>query len=219
MSISATDVKVLREKTGAGMMDCKKALTETGGDMEKAIDVLRKKGLSAAAKKSERIASEGLVGSYIHAGGKIGVLLEINCETDFVAKTDEFQELVKDLSMHIAAANPTYIRREEVPADVLDREKEIYKDQARQSGKPENILDKITEGKLEKFYGDVCLVDQVFVKDPEGKKKIKDLITEKVAKIGENISIRRFVRFQLGEGLEKKSCDFAAEVAEQLAKK
>ncbi len=219
MSISATDVKVLREKTGAGMMDCKKALTESGGDMEKAIDILRKKGLSAAAKKSERIASEGLVGSYIHAGGKIGVLLEINCETDFVAKTDEFQQLVKDLSMHIAAANPSYIRREEVPADVLDREKEIYKDQARQSGKPENILDKITEGKLEKFYGDVCLVDQVFVKDPEGKLKIKDLITEKVAKIGENISIRRFVRFQLGEGLEKKSCDFAAEVAEQLAKK
>ena len=187
--------------------------------MEKAIDILRKKGLSAAAKKSERIASEGLVGSYIHAGGKIGVLLEINCETDFVAKTDEFQQLVKDLSMHIAAANPSYIRREEVPADVLDREKEIYKDQARQSGKPENILDKITEGKLEKFYGDVCLVDQVFVKDPDGKLKIKDLITEKVAKIGENISIRRFVRFQLGEGLEKKSCDFAAEVAEQLAKK
>lgn len=219
MSISAADVKSLREKTGAGMMDCKKALTETGGDMEKAIDVLRKKGLSAAAKKSERIASEGLVGSYIHAGGKIGVLLEVNCETDFVAKTEEFQQLVKDLSMHIAAANPSYVRREEVPADVLDREKEIYKDQARQSGKPENILDKITEGKLEKFYGDVCLLDQVFVKDPDGKQKIKDLITEKIAKIGENISVRRFVRFQLGEGLEKRSCDFAAEVAEQLAKK
>ena len=219
MSISAADVKSLREKTGAGMMDCKKALTETGGDMEKAIDVLRKKGLSAAAKKSERIASEGLVGSYIHAGGKIGVLLEVNCETDFVAKTEEFQQLVKDLSMHIAAANPSYVRREEVPADVLDREKEIYKDQARQSGKPENILDKITEGKLEKFYGDVCLLDQVFVKDSEGKQKIKDLITEKIAKIGENISVRRFVRFQLGEGLEKRSCDFAAEVAEQLAKK
>ena len=219
MSISAADVKSLREKTGAGMMDCKKALTETGGDMEKAIDVLRKKGLSAAAKKSERIASEGLVGSYIHAGGKIGVLLEVNCETDFVAKTEEFQQLVKDLSMHIAAANPSYVRREEVPADVLDREKEIYKDQARQSGKPENILDKIIEGKLEKFYGDVCLLDQVFVKDPDGKQKIKDLITEKIAKIGENISVRRFVRFQLGEGLEKRSCDFAAEVAEQLAKK
>ena len=219
MSISAADVKSLREKTGAGMMDCKKALTETGGDMEKAIDVLRKKGLSAAAKKSERIASEGLVGSYIHAGGKIGVLLEVNCETDFVAKTEEFQQLVKDLSMHIAAANPSYVRREEVPADVLDREKEIYKDQARQSGKPENILDKIIEGKLEKFYGDVCLLDQVFVKDPDGKQKIRDLITEKIAKIGENISVRRFVRFQLGEGLEKRSCDFAAEVAEQLEKK
>ncbi|HLB25242.1 MAG TPA: translation elongation factor Ts [Nitrospirota bacterium] len=218
MVISASDVKDLREKTGAGMMDCKKALEETGGDMEKAIDVLRKKGLSAAAKKSDRITSEGLVGSYIHAGGKIGVLLEVNCETDFVAKTVDFQEMVKDLCMHIAAANPSYVKREEVPADVLDREKEIYKDQARQSGKPENILDKIIEGKVEKFYGDVCLLDQVFVKDPDGKLKIKDLITNKVSKIGENISVRRFARFQLGEGLQKRSCDFAAEVAEQLKK-
>jgi len=170
MAVSATDVKDLREKTGAGMMDCKKALTESDGDMEKAIDLLRKKGLSAAAKKADRIASEGAVGSYIHAGGKIGVLLEVNCETDFVAKTDEFQQLVKDLCMHIAAANPTCVRREEVPAAELEREKEIYKDQARQSGKPDNILDKIVEGKLDKFYGDVCLLDQVFVKDPDGKK-------------------------------------------------
>ena len=171
-----------------------------------------------AAKKSDRITSEGMVGSYIHAGGKIGVLLEVNCETDFVAKTDEFQTLVKDLCMHIAAANPQYVRRDEVPAAELEREKEIYKDQARQSGKPENILDKIVEGKLDKFYSDVCLLDQVFVKDPDGKLKVKDLITAKIAKIGENISVRRFSRYQLGEGLEKRSCDFAAEVAEQLGK-
>jgi elongation factor Ts len=219
MSISATDVKDLREKTGAGMMDCKKALTESAGDIEKAIDILRKKGLSAAAKKSDRITSEGLVGSYIHAGGKIGVLLEVNCETDFVAKTPDFQELVKDICMQIAAANPRYVKREEVPEAELAREKEIYKDQARQSGKPENILDKIVEGKLEKFYGDVCLLDQLFVKDPEGKLKVKDLITNKIAKIGENISVRRFARFQLGEGLEKRSCDLASEVAAQLENK
>ncbi|MHB8174678.1 MAG: translation elongation factor Ts, partial [Nitrospirota bacterium] len=197
MAITATDVKDLREKTGAGMMDCKKALTETGGDMEKAIDYLRKKGLSSAAKKSDRITSEGLVGSYIHMGGKIGVLLEVNCETDFVAKTPEFQDLVKDISMHIAAASPKYVRREEVDPSELEREKEIYKDQARQSGKPEKILDKIIEGKIEKFYGDVCLMDQIFVKDPDGKKKVSDIITEKIAKIGENISVRRFVRYQL----------------------
>jgi elongation factor Ts len=218
MSISAADVKTLRERTGAGMMDCKKALTESGGDMEKAIDALRKKGLSQAAKKADRITSEGLVGSYIHAGGKIGVLIEVNCETDFVAKTPDFQELVKDLSMHIAAANPKYVRREEVDPSELARERDIYIDQARASGKPENILEKIVEGKLDKFYGDVCLLDQVFVKDPDGKQKVKDLITEKIAKIGENISVRRFARYQLGEGLEKRSCDFAAEVAEQLGK-
>ncbi|MGA2193276.1 MAG: translation elongation factor Ts [Nitrospirota bacterium] len=218
MTISATDVKDLREKTGAGMMDCKKALTESGGDMEKAIDFLRKKGLSAAAKKSDRITSEGLVGSYIHAGGKIGVLVEVNCETDFVAKTPEFQDLVKDLSMQIAAASPRYVKRDEVDPAELEREKDIYRDQARQSGKPDNILDKIVEGKLEKFYSDVCLMDQLFVKDPEGKTKVKDLITAKIAKIGENISVRRFVRYQLGEGLQKRSCDFAAEVAGQLGK-
>src|SRR5512143_4019354 len=176
MALSASDVKNLREKTGAGMMDCKKALTETNGDMEKAIDFLRKKGLSAAAKKSDRITSEGMVGSYIHAGGKIGVLLEVNCETDFVARTDEFQTLVKDICMHIAAANPQYVKRDEVSPAELEREKEIYKDQARQSGKPENILEKIVDGKMEKFYGDVCLLDQIFVKDPDGKKKISDII-------------------------------------------
>ena len=218
MSISAADVKTLRERTGAGMMDCKKAHTESGGDMEEAIDALRKKGLSQAAKKADRVTSEGLVGSYIHMGGKIGVLIEVNCETDFVAKTPEFQELVKDLSMHIAAANPKYVRREDVDQGELAREREIYMDQARQSGKPENILDKIVEGKLDKFYSDVCLLDQVFVKDPDGKLKVKDLITAKIAKIGENISVRRFSRYQLGEGLEKRSCDFAAEVAEQLGK-
>jgi elongation factor Ts len=213
MSISANDVKELREKTGAGMMDCKKALTECNGDMENAIDALRKRGLAAAAKKEGRIASEGLVQAYIHAGGKVGVLVEVNCETDFVAKTDEFQTLVKDIAMHIAASNPRWVRPEEVPAAELEREKEIYRDQARQSGKPENILDKIIAGKVDKFYGDVCLLEQVFVKDPEGKQKIKDLITEKIAKIGENISIRRFVRYHLGEGLEKKANDFAAEIA------
>ena len=218
MEITASLVMELREKTGAGMMDCKRALTETGGDFEKAVDVLRKKGLSAAAKKSDRITSEGLVASYIHAGGKIGVLLEVNCETDFVAKTTEFQDLVKDIAMHIAAASPRYVKREEVDPAELAREKEIYVDQARQSGKPEAILGKIVDGKLDKFYGDICLMEQLFVKDPEGKTKIGDLITAKIAKIGENISIRRFVRFQLGEGLQKRSCDFAAEVAQQLSK-
>jgi len=218
MAITAAQVKELRDSTGAGMMDCKKALTETDGDMDKAVEFLRKKGLAAAAKKAGRIASEGAVGSYIHAGGKIGVMAELNCETDFVAKTDEFQELVKDVCMHIAAANPKYLSREDVPEDVLKSEKEIYMDQARQSGKPDNILDKIAEGKLEKFYGDVCLNEQVFVKDPDGKKKIKDVITEKVAKIGENISIRRFERYELGEGLEKRACNLAEEVAAELNK-
>ncbi|MDA8083924.1 MAG: translation elongation factor Ts [Nitrospiraceae bacterium] len=203
--ISAAVVKDLREKTGAGMMECKKALTGAGGDFEKAIDILRQKGLASAAKKSSRTASQGLVSSYIHMD-KIGVLIEVNCETDFVARTDDFQELVKDVSMHIAAASPTYLSREDVPPEVLDREKEIYRGQV--TNKPAEIVEKIVEGKVEKFYSDVCLVDQIFVKDPDQKKKIKDIVTEKVAKLGENIVIRRFVRFQLGEGLasEPKSC-------------
>ncbi|MCL4457464.1 MAG: translation elongation factor Ts [Nitrospirae bacterium] len=200
MTVTADKVKELREKTGAGMMDCKKALSESSGDMEKAIDLLRQKGLATAAKKASRAASEGLIGSYIHMD-KLGVLVELNCETDFVAKTDDFRELVKDIAMHIAAANPTYVSREEVSIDVIEREKEIYRAQI--TNKPPQVVEKIIEGKLDKFFGDACLLDQVFIKDPEGKQKIKDLITEKIAKLGENIVLRRFVRFQLGEGLEK----------------
>ena len=201
MAISATLVKELREKTGVGMMDCKKALTESEGDFEKAVDRLRQKGLATAAKRAGRAASEGVIGSYIHMD-KIGVMVEINCETDFVARTDDFKELVKDVAMHIAAANPEYLSREKVPGNVLEREKEIYRSQV--EGKPANIVDKIIEGKLEKFYTESCLLDQVFVKDPDGKKKIKDLIVEKVAKLGENIMIDRFVRFQLGENQPKE---------------
>jgi len=204
-AITADAVKDLREKTGAGMMECKKALVEAEGNFEKAIDMLRQKGLATAAKKSGRTASEGLIGSYIHMD-RIGVMLEVNCETDFVARTDEFREMVKDIAMHIAAANPTYLVREDVPQDVIEREKEIYKVQV--ADKPANVVDKIVEGKLEKFYGDTCLLDQIFVKDPEQKKKVKDLITDKVAKLGENMIIRRFVRYQLGETSpsEPKSC-------------
>lgn len=197
MSISAATVKELREQTGAGMMDCKKALTEAGGDMEKAMDVLRKKGLAKAAGKASREASDGLINSYIHMGGKIGVLLEVNCETDFVAKTEDFQQLVKDIAMHIAATSPSYVQREDVPADVIEKEKEIYASQV--ENKPPQVVEKIVEGKLEKFYADTCLVDQIFVKDPDQKQKIKDLIVERIAKLGENILIRRFVRYQLGE--------------------
>lgn len=194
--ITAVMVRDLRERTGAGMMDCKKALTECAGDFEKALDALRQKGLATALKKSARQASEGLIGSYIHMN-KIGVMVEINCETDFVARTDDFIALAKDVAMHIAAANPSYVTREEVPADVLEREKDIFRAQV--EGKPANIVDKIVEGKVEKFYSDACLVDQIFVKDPDQKKTIKDLVTEKIAKLGENIVIRRFARFQLGE--------------------
>lgn len=200
MSISAATVKELREQTGAGMMDCKKALTEAGGDMVKALDVLRKKGLAKAAGKASREASDGLVTSYIHMGGKLGVLLEVNCETDFVAKTEDFQQLVKDIAMHIAAAGPAYVTREDVPSDVIEKEKEIYASQV--ENKPPQVVEKIVEGKLEKFYSDTCLVDQVFVKDPDQKQKIRDLIVEKIAKLGENIVIRRFVRFQLGEKIQ-----------------
>lgn len=195
-TISADNVKELREKTGAGMMDCKKALAESGGDFEKAIDCLRQKGLASAAKKSSRTASEGLISSYIHMD-KIGVLVEVNCETDFVAKTDEFKELIKDITLHIAALNPSYLSREDVPQDVIEREKEIYRAQV--TNKPPQVVEKIIEGKLEKFFTEDCLLEQIFVKDPEQKLKIKDLVTEKIAKLGENIVIRRFVRFQLGE--------------------
>jgi len=209
--ITAKLVQELREKTGAGMMDCKKALTEAGGDSAKAEEVLRKKGLAAAAKKSSRAATEGAVASYIHMGGKIGVLVEVNCETDFVARTEGFQALVKDIAMQIAAANPTYVRREEVPAEVVAKELEIAKAQMRDQKKPEAMLEKIAAGKLEKFYEQICLMDQLFVKDD--KKKISQVLTDAVAKIGENIQIRRFARYVLGEGLEKKQDDLAAEVA------
>ncbi len=196
-TISAEAVKDLREKTGAGMMECKKALVETSGDFEKAIDILRQKGLATAAKKSGRTASEGLIGSYIHMNDKIGVMIEVNCETDFVARTDDFRTLVRDIAMHIAAANPTYLGREDIPHDVIEREKEIYRGQV--TGKPAQVMEKIVEGKLEKFCTETCLVDQIFVKDPDQKKKIKEVITDAIAKLGENIVIRRFTRYQLGE--------------------
>ncbi len=192
--ISATMVMELREKTGVGMMDCKKALTETGGDFEKALDYLRKKGLATAAKKSGRKASEGLICSYIHMD-KIGVMIELNCETDFVAKTDDYKQLAKDIAMHIAAANPEYIEPAEIPATVIEREKEIYKDQVK--GKPAGVIDKIIEGKLEKFYSEKCLLRQAFVKNPD--QTVHDVVVEKIAKLGENILVRRFVRYQLGE--------------------
>jgi elongation factor Ts len=209
-NITAAMVKELRETTGAGMMDCKKALAATDGDKEKAIDFLREKGLAAAAKKAGRVAAEGLVSSYIHAGGRIGVLVEINCETDFVAQTGEFQEFVHDVAMQIAAANPSYVRREEVDETELDHEREVLREQALNEGKPEKIVEKMVEGRIQKYYKEVCLMEQPFVKDPE--QTIEDIVKAKIAKIGENISIRRFVRYQLGEGIEKKQEDFAAEI-------
>ena len=208
--LTAALVKELRERTGAGMMDCKKALSATDGDLEKAIDFLREKGLAAAAKKAGRVAAEGLVEAYIHGGGRIGVLVEVNCETDFVAKTDAFKELVKDIAMHIAATNPSYLKREEVPTAELEHEQAVLAEQARNEGKPEKIIEKMVAGRIEKYYKEVCLMEQPFVKDPD--KTISDLITESIAKIGENISIRRFTRYQLGEGIEKKEENFAEEV-------
>ncbi|MBF0338688.1 MAG: translation elongation factor Ts [Nitrospirae bacterium] len=202
MSISASMVKELREQTGVGMMECKKALTETDGDFNKAMDLLRKKGLASAAKRSGKKASQGVIFSYIHMD-KIGVMLELNCETDFVAKTDDFRELAKDIAMHIAAANPSYINPTEVPEQVVEREKDIYRAQV--VGKPANIVDKIVEGKLDKFYADTCLVKQIFVKDTEGKLTIQDIISSKIAKVGENILVRRFVRYQVGETLQNEA--------------
>jgi elongation factor Ts len=196
MAISADMVKELREKTGAGMMDCKRALSETEGDIEKAIDYLRQKGLSDAAKRTGRTASEGVIGSYIHPGGKIGVLVEVNCESDFVARTEEFQLLVKDLAMHVAAANPLYLRREDVPEEAIAREKNIYEVQAKEGGKPERIVERIVQGKLEKFFQDVCLLEQPFVKDPD--LSVNQRVSSAIAKLGENIVVRRFQRFQLG---------------------
>jgi elongation factor Ts len=209
--ITAKMVGELREKTGAGMMDCKKTLSEAGGDMAKAEELLKKKGLATAAKKSGRAATEGAVASYIHAGGKIGVLLEVNCETDFAARNDGFQQLVKDLTMQIAASAPLFVRREEVPAELVQLELELAKKQLREQKKPEAMLEKIATGKLDKFFSDICLLEQAFVKDD--KKKVGDVVAEAIAKIGENIQVRRFTRFALGEGLEKKVENYAEEVA------
>ena len=209
------DIVKLRKRTNAGMMDCKAALTACEGDLDKATEWLREKGIAKAAKKADRIAAEGLVYSYIHMGGKIGVLVEVNCETDFVARSDNFTNLCKDIAMHIAAANPQYLNREEVPTEALEHEKEILKQQALNEGKPANIVDKMIEGRVKKFYGEVCLMEQPFVKDPA--KTITDMVNEAVLTIGEKISIRRFVRYEMGEGLEKRKDDLAAEVAAQTA--
>lgn len=215
MSFTAQDVAKLRQQTGVGMMECKKALTDANGDFEKAIVLLRERGLKAVDKKQNRIASEGVVASYIHMGGKIGVLVEVNCETDFVAKSDDFQVLVKDIAMQIAAANPKYVREEEVDPSELEKEKEILKVQALNEGKPANIVERMIEGRIKKYYEDVCLLNQPFVKD--SSKTIKDILTEATLKIGEKISVRRFVRYELGEGLEKRNDNLAEEVAKQMA--
>ncbi len=213
MEVTATQIKDLRERTGAGMADCKKALTEVSGDMDKAIDYLRTKGLAKAAKKAGREATEGLVVSYIHGGGRIGVLVEINCETDFVARNEDFIGFTRDVAMQIAAMTPQFVRKEEVSADVVAREREVLLAKAKESGKPEPVVQKMVDGQITKWMKEICLLDQAFVKNPD--KTIDQLQQELIAKIGENIKIRRFVRFELGEGLEKKKDDFAAEVAKQ----
>ena len=213
--ITGAAVKALREKTGAGMMECKKALTEAGGNEEQAVEILRKRGMATAGKKAGRVAAEGAVGSYIHMGGKVGVLVEVNCETDFVARTEEFQALVKDIAMHVAAAEPRYVTREEVPADILDKEREITRAQIandpKNANKPEQVIEKIVEGRLNKYFEEAVLLDQPFVKAPE--KTINELLTEKIAKTGERITVRRFTRYKMGEGLAKREDDFASEVA------
>jgi elongation factor Ts len=201
MEVNANAVKELREKTGAGIMDCKKALAETGGNLEKAFDYLRQKGLAAAAKKADRLATDGAVAAYVHPGGKIGVLVEINCETDFVARTAEFQSLLKDIAMQVAAANPRCVRREEVPAEEVEKEKSIYRQQAQEQRKPENVTEKIVEGKMERFYSEICLLEQAFIKDPD--RKVSDILNDAVARLKENIQVRRFARYHLGEGMQK----------------
>ncbi|HEV3471376.1 MAG TPA: translation elongation factor Ts [Pyrinomonadaceae bacterium] len=213
--ITSAAVKALREKTGAGMMECKKALTEAGGNEEQAVEILRKRGMATAGKKAGRVAAEGAVGSYIHMGGKVGVLVEVNCESDFVARTDEFQALVRDIAMHIAAAEPRFVSREEVPADVLDKEREITRAQIandpKNANKPEQVIEKIVEGRLNKFFEEAVLLDQPFVKDPA--KTVNELLTEKIAATGERITVRRFARYKMGEGLAKRADDFGSEVA------
>ena len=214
MAISASQVKELREMTGAGMMDCKKALQECDGNMEKAAEYLREKGIADSVKKVGRLASEGLVVSYIHMGGKVGVLVEINCETDFVAKTDKFKTLGQDIAMQIAGYSPLYLNKEEVPAEALEKEKEILTAQALNEGKPEKVVEKMVAGRIEKYYKEVCLLEQPFIKDD--KMSVGDIVKQAIAEIGENITVRRFVRYEMGEGLEKKQEDFAAEVAAQI---
>ena len=216
MAITASDVNALRQRTGVGMMDCKKALTEANGDMDKAVEILREKGMATAAKKAGRIAAEGVVDSYIHMGGKVGVLVEVNCETDFVARGDQFKTLVHDVALQIAASKPLYVTKEEVPQDVLDKEKEILKIQAMNEGKPEAIAEKMVLGRIKKYYEDFCLLEQPFVKDPS--KTVGQLITEAIASIGEKITVRRFTRYEMGEGIEKKKEDLLAEVDKQGAK-
>lgn len=217
--VTATAVKQLREKTGAGMMECKNALVEAGGNDELAVDILRKRGLASAKKREGRIAAEGIVGQYIHMGGKVGVLVEVNCETDFVARGEEFQQLVKDIAMHVAAAEPRYVAQQDVPAGELDKEREIARAQAqndpKMANKPEQVIAKIVEGRLHKFYEENVLMDQPFVKDPA--KTVSELVTEKVAKTGEKITIRRFTRYKMGEGLERREEDFGNEVASLIA--
>lgn len=216
MEITASMVKELRERTGSGMMDCKRALIETEGNIESAIDYLREQGLSAAAKKAGRIAAEGIVDSYIHMGGRIGVLIEVNCETDFVAKTEQFRSFVRDMAMQVAASGPEYVVRDEVPADIISREREVYRAAALHEGKPERIVDKIVDGRLEKFFKDICLLEQPFIKDPD--RSVEQVLKETIAQLGENISIRRFTRYEMGEGLTKRQDDFAEEVMSQINK-
>ena len=212
--ITAQMIKDLRERTGAGMADCKKALTECTADMEKAIEYLRKKGIASAAKKATRIASEGMIVNYQH-GNRIGVLVEVNCETDFVARNPDFVTFAREVAMQVAAMNPSYVSQDEIPPAVLEKEKAIRMEQAKQSGKPDAVIPKIVDGQIAKWAKEVCLLDQVWVKDPEGKKDIRSLLTDLVAKTGENVRVRRFVRYEVGEGLEKRSDDFAAEVKKQ----
>jgi len=213
MEISAQQVKELRERTGAGMMECKGALREAEGNLDRAVTLLRERGLAAAAKKAGRIAADGQVASYIHAGGRIGVLLEVNCETDFVAKTPDFQALVRDVALHVAASSPRFVSRDEVDAPTLEQERQIYRAQALATGKPAAVVEKIVDGKMDRFYEETCLLEQPFVKDPE--RTVQDIVNAAVAQMGENIRIRRFVRFELGEGLARRQDDFAAEVQAQ----
>jgi len=217
MAVSTQDIVKLRERTGAGIMDCKNALIKANNDLDKAVDILREAGIAKAAKKANRIAAEGLVYSYIHMGGRIGVLLEVNCETDFVAKSEPFVELVKNIAMQIAASNPEFVSREQVPADRVEKEKEILRVQAQNEGKPAQVVEKMLEGRINKFFKEICLMEQDYIRNPD--QTVTDLVNEAIAKIGEKISVRRFTRYEVGEGLEKRHDDFASEVMSQVAHK